>query len=234
MNFFFMLKPRLQIKIYNIFTLTQKLHYYTNSSFIKYKMMCREIYWLYAAILLWCQVCLRQRTCSNETPCTFPCQRSARPPPKAGECVTLWRTVVVKLMPPLSFFLKPMLGGFLLRRMPKPSSSCSISFLCPRGFRTSRTIRIRLQVRATETQTKNNERDRNEREQAKAWCVCTQSLLSLPAITCLPLPLPSLAPSMIPGRSKSWNTQQARRQHQRHNFKLFKYYLKKKKKLPNI
>ena len=59
------------------------------------------------------------------------------------------RTVAVKLMPPLSFFLKPMLGGLLLRRIPKPSSSCSISFLWPRGFSTSRTIRIRLQVRAT-------------------------------------------------------------------------------------
>lgn len=60
------------------------------------------------------------------------------------------RTVAVKLMPPLSFFLNPMLGGCLLSRMPKPSSSCSISFLWTRGFNTSSTIRIRLQVRATE------------------------------------------------------------------------------------
>uniref|UniRef100_A0A0E9WLQ6 Uncharacterized protein n=1 Tax=Anguilla anguilla TaxID=7936 RepID=A0A0E9WLQ6_ANGAN len=42
---------------------------------------------------------------------------------------SVWAHVAVKLMPPLSFFLKPMLGGFLLSRMPKPSSSCSISFL---------------------------------------------------------------------------------------------------------
>lgn len=60
-------------------------------------------------------------------------------------------TVAVKLMPPLSFFLKPMLGGCLFSRMPKPSSSCSISFLCPSGFNTSSTIKIRLQVRATGT-----------------------------------------------------------------------------------
>lgn len=58
-------------------------------------------------------------------------------------------TVAVKLMPPLSFFLKPMLGGCLFSRIPKPSSSCSISFLWRRGFSTSSTIKIRLQVRAT-------------------------------------------------------------------------------------
>lgn len=58
-------------------------------------------------------------------------------------------TVAVRLMPPLSFFLKPILGGLLFKRIPKPSNSLSIIFLCPKGFRTSRTIRIRLQVRAT-------------------------------------------------------------------------------------
>lgn len=58
-------------------------------------------------------------------------------------------TVAVRLMPPLSFFLKPILGGLLFRRIPNPSSSFSIIFLWPRGFSTSRTIRIRLQVRAT-------------------------------------------------------------------------------------
>lgn len=58
--------------------------------------------------------------------------------------------MAVRLMPPLSFFLKPMLGGLLFRRIPKPSSSFSMIFLCPSGFRTSRTMRIRLQVRATE------------------------------------------------------------------------------------
>lgn len=59
------------------------------------------------------------------------------------------RTVAVKLMPPLSFFLKPMFGGCLLSRIPKPSNSCSINFLWTRGFNTSSTIRIKLQVRAT-------------------------------------------------------------------------------------
>lgn len=59
-------------------------------------------------------------------------------------------TVAVRLMPPLSFFLKPMLGGLLFKRRPKPSNSFSMIFLCPKGFRTSRTIRIKLHVRATE------------------------------------------------------------------------------------
>lgn len=63
-------------------------------------------------------------------------------------------TVAVRLMPPLSFFLKPILGGLLFRRIPNPSSSFSIIFLWPRGFSTSRTIRMRLQVRATENQKK--------------------------------------------------------------------------------
>lgn len=58
-------------------------------------------------------------------------------------------TVAVRLMPPLSFFLKPMLGGLLFKRIPKPSNSFSIIFLCPKGFRTSRTIKIKLHVRAT-------------------------------------------------------------------------------------
>jgi hypothetical protein len=38
----------------------------------------------------------------------------------------------------------------LFKRIPKPSSSFSIIFLCPKGFRTSRTIKIKLHVRATE------------------------------------------------------------------------------------
>lgn len=59
-------------------------------------------------------------------------------------------TVAVRLMPPLSFFLKPMLGGLLFKRRPKPSNSFSMIFLCPKGLRTSRTIRIKLHVRATE------------------------------------------------------------------------------------
>ncbi len=56
--------------------------------------------------------------------------------------------VVVKLMPPFSLRRKVMPGGCLFRRMPKPSSSCSISFLCEMGFRQSSTTRIRLHVRA--------------------------------------------------------------------------------------
>ena len=55
----------------------------------------------------------------------------------------------VRLMPPLSFFLNPMLGGLLFSRIPKPSSSCSISLLCCSGFNTSRIIKMRPQVRAT-------------------------------------------------------------------------------------
>ena len=56
--------------------------------------------------------------------------------------------VVVKLSPPLSFRRKVIAGGCLFSRMPKPSSSCSISFLWLMGFRQSSTIRIRLHVRA--------------------------------------------------------------------------------------
>lgn len=46
--------------------------------------------------------------------------------------------------------LKAMFGGFLFSRMPKPSSSCSMSFLCVSGLRQSSTMRMRLQVRAVE------------------------------------------------------------------------------------
>ena len=63
-------------------------------------------------------------------------------------------TTDVRLMPPLSFFLNVMFGGALLRRMPNPSSSCSSSFLCCSGLRTSSTMNMRLQVRATATQLK--------------------------------------------------------------------------------
>ena len=55
---------------------------------------------------------------------------------------------MVKEMPPFSLRRKVIPGGCLLRRMPKPSSSFSISFLCEMGFRQSSTIRIRLHVRA--------------------------------------------------------------------------------------
>ena len=59
-------------------------------------------------------------------------------------------TVVLMVMPPLSFFLKVMAGGRLFRRIPKPSSSFSIRRLWEMGFRQSSTIRMRLQVRAVE------------------------------------------------------------------------------------
>ncbi|KAH3659213.1 hypothetical protein OGATHE_006097 [Ogataea polymorpha] len=82
-------------------------------------------------------------------------------------------TVLVILIPPFSFFLSKMSGGDWFKRIPKPSSSLSMIFLCCKGLFTSNTMKMRSQDRAT-------------------------------AITCLPLPRPSLAPSMIPGRSSIW------------------------------
>ena len=58
-------------------------------------------------------------------------------------------TVFVIATPPLSFLRTVMFGGFLFSRMPKPSSSDSMSFLSPRGFRTSRTMKMRWHVLAT-------------------------------------------------------------------------------------
>lgn len=83
-------------------------------------------------------------------------------------------TVAVRLMPPLSFFLKPILGGLLLRRIPNPSSSFSMIFLWPRGFSTSRTIRMRLQVRATKNQkdkviSQNSTLTQSEGKHHKIW-----------------------------------------------------------------
>jgi hypothetical protein len=51
--------------------------------------------------------------------------------------------------PPRSFLRTMMFGGFLFRRMPKPSSSDSMIFLSPSGLSTSSTMKIRLHVRAT-------------------------------------------------------------------------------------
>lgn len=59
-------------------------------------------------------------------------------------------TVFVIAIPPFSFLRTRMAGGRLFSLMPKPSSSASMIFLSPRGFRTSRTIKMRLQVRATD------------------------------------------------------------------------------------
>ena len=62
-----------------------------------------------------------------------------------SDCVT----IVCKLIPPFSFFLKMMFGGSLFSRMPKPSNSFSINLLCCKGFNTSSTMKIKEQVRAT-------------------------------------------------------------------------------------
>lgn len=58
-------------------------------------------------------------------------------------------TVFVMAIPPLSFLRTMIAGGFLFNRIPKPSSSDSITFLSPRGLSTSRMMKIRLHVRAT-------------------------------------------------------------------------------------
>ena len=58
-------------------------------------------------------------------------------------------TVLVIAIPPLSFLRTVMFGGFLLSRIPKPSSSASIMALSLRGLRTSRTMKMSWQVRAT-------------------------------------------------------------------------------------
>ena len=67
-----------------------------------------------------------------------------------------WGTMTCRLIPPLSFFLKMMLGGALFIRIPKPSSSFSRIFLCPRGLSTSNTMKMMLAVRATAITLKRN------------------------------------------------------------------------------
>lgn len=52
-------------------------------------------------------------------------------------------------IPPFSFFLILILGGFLLSLIPNPSNSFSIIILCIAGLVESNTIMIRLQVLAT-------------------------------------------------------------------------------------
>lgn len=113
-------------------------------------------------------------------------------------------TVLVIAIPPLSFLRTIIAGGCLFSRIPKPSSSDSISFLSPSGLRTSRTMKIRLHVRATK---------RNFVQQ----CVALGGMVRVPAMTghrdmlvikrfrgyvcdlpCRPRPLPSFAPSIIP------------------------------------
>lgn len=49
----------------------------------------------------------------------------------------------------LTFLRTVIAGGFLFNRMPKPSNSVSRTDLSPRGFCTSRTMKIRLHVLAT-------------------------------------------------------------------------------------
>jgi len=55
---------------------------------------------------------------------------------------------VIKI-PPFSFFEILILGGFLFRRIPKPSNSFVKTAKSTNGFKTSSTIKIRLQVLAT-------------------------------------------------------------------------------------
>ena len=92
--------------------------------------------------------------------------------PRSSRCVSSFIDVE-KLRPPFSFFFTVIAGGRLLRRIPTPSSSFSITRLWPSGFIESRTMMTCWHVRAVE-------------------------------MTCRPRPLPSFAPSMIPGRSSSW------------------------------
>lgn len=58
-------------------------------------------------------------------------------------------TVFVIAIPPFSFLRTRTAGGRLLRRIPNPSNSVSMSLLSPKGLRTSRTMNMRLHVRAT-------------------------------------------------------------------------------------
>lgn len=101
-------------------------------------------------------------------------------------------TVLVIAIPPLSFLRTVMLGGFLFKRIPKPSSSCSMRRLSLSGLRTSRTMKIRLHVRATGNH--DLVRFRSGRLLEKDGS---------PAMTCRPRPRPSFAPSMIPARSRN-------------------------------
>ena len=55
-------------------------------------------------------------------------------------------TVLVIEIPPLSFSLKSINGGYLFNLIPKPSNSLSIIYLCNNGLVASRTIQIKLQV----------------------------------------------------------------------------------------
>jgi hypothetical protein len=96
-------------------------------------------------------------------------------------------TVLVIAIPPLSFLRTVMLGGFLFKRIPKPSSSCSIMRLSLSGLRTSRTMKMRLHVRAT-----------RYRSSERWWLCRLYGSSGSPAMTCRPRPRPSFAPSMIP------------------------------------
>lgn len=55
-------------------------------------------------------------------------------------------TVLVIEIPPLSFYLKSIMGGVLFNLIPKPSNSLSIIYLWTNGLVASRTIHIKLQV----------------------------------------------------------------------------------------
>ena len=95
-------------------------------------------------------------------------------------------TVLVIATPPLSFLRTVMLGGFLFRRIPKPSSSCWMMRLSLSGLRTSRIMKMRLHVRATGD------------HGVVRWWLGRLYESDSPAMTCRPRPRPSFAPSMIP------------------------------------
>lgn len=135
-------------------------------------------------------------------------------------------------MPPLSFFLKPMLGGCLFSRMPKPSSSCSISFLCPSGFNTSSTIKIRLQVRATGTKEEVG-KDESEHEWIEQ---ISKNVVPLLLITCNNLSASALA--IFSSLDNSWKIQKLTRNNQwkwsNHIFILFCAEYKNHPRLPEF
>jgi hypothetical protein len=81
-------------------------------------------------------------------------------------------------------------GGSLFNRIPTASSSASNSVLCSALLVASKIISIRSLVCTVAV-----------RPTRQRWS-CKPTFAAL--ITCLPLPFPSAAPSMIPGKSRTW------------------------------
>ena len=105
-------------------------------------------------------------------------------------------------IPPLSFFLTVIFGGFLFSRIPNASSSDSMIFLSPRGLSTSRTINMRLHVRATAgrggPQLRRCPNGRNGVPAITALCQKDGLSVVIWHVPWRPRPRPSFAPSMIP------------------------------------